>query len=122
MAEFYICAERLNFDEINSMLKIPNPKERKRESFIYEEFAKDYWSIGTGYKEAKDVNEQLDIILDLLRPKIEVINGIKDKFNAECGFVVVIKSGDGFMPAVYFEQNVIQTAAQLGANINVDFS
>ncbi len=122
MVEFYICAERLNFDEINSMLKIPNPEERKRESFIYREFAKDYWSVGTGYKKAKDVNEQMEIILDLLQPKIEMINEIKDKFKAECGFVVVIKSGDGIMPAVYFEQNVIQTAAQLGADINLDFS
>ncbi len=121
MIEFYICANRLDFDEINSMLKIPNSQERKRESFLYNEFAKDYWSIGTEYKEVKDINEQIEIILDLLQPKIEMINWIKDRFEAECGFMIVIKSG-GFMPAVYFEQNVIQTAAQLGANLNLDFS
>ncbi len=122
MVDFYMCADHLNFSEINLLLNIPNSKERKRESFMDEEFAKDYWSIDTGYKKVDDVNEQIDIILNLLQPKIELIKETMDKFNAECGFLIVIKGNSDSPPAIYFEQNLIKVAAQLGANINIDFS
>lgn len=122
MVDFYICANHLCFDEINSLLKIPNFKERKRDSFFDKEFAKDYWSVDTGYESVEDVNEQTDIILNLLQPKIETINTIINRFNAECGFVIVIKNYKDFLPAIYFEKSLIKMAAQLGASINIDFS
>ena len=87
LAEFYICASRLDFNEINSLLNIANFKERKSDSFFHEEFARDYWSVDTDYKNVEDINEQIDIILNLLEFKIEIINSIIKKFNAECGFI-----------------------------------
>ena len=68
------------------------------------EFAKDYWSFDTGYEQSNDINIQIEKIYRRIENKVKEINFIKKTFNAESGFLITVKQGDGMMlPAIYFE-------------------
>ena len=123
MSEFYICAPSLDFEKINALLKIPNCKIRKKESFAIKEFAKDYWSIDTGYVKSDDINIQIENIYSLIKSKSIEINMLKELFDAETGFVITVKRvSEEMLPAIYFENEFIRFVASIGANINMDFS
>jgi hypothetical protein len=121
MAEFYICAPELEFEKINSFLNIAEYKIRSKDSFPIKEFAKDYWSIDTGYEQSEDINIQIKKIYSKIRFKVDKINKLKDLFCAEVGFVVTVKQQAEFLPAIYFENEFIKFAAAIGADINMDF-
>ena len=71
MVEFYICAKKLEFGEINSMLRIFNSNIRNSNSFAIKEFAKDpiifepgtRWSYSLGH--------------DVLAALVSVVSGKK---------------------------------------------
>ena len=122
LAEFYICAQELDFEKINSLLNISKYKIKTKDSFLLKDFSKDYWSFDTGYEESEDINIQLNTIYDEIRHKYIEINKLKKLFDAETGFVITIKQEkEGLLPAVYFEKEFIQFAASIGADINMDF-
>lgn len=123
MADFYICGDKLDFDEINFMMNIFNSKIRKSSSFTIKEFAKDYWSFNTGYEACKDINVQIAKIQRQIENKLKVINEINKKFNSECGFVIAIKIENvDSIPAIYFENSFIKMISHIDASINIDFT
>ena len=122
MAEFYICAPKLEFEKINSFLNIAEYKIRSKDSFPIKEFAKDYWSIDTGYEQSEDINIQIKKIYNKIKAKSEEINKLKNILCSEVGFVITVKQKeDGILPAIYFEREIIRFAATIGADINLDF-
>ena len=120
---FYICASNLDFTDIDILLNVKERKTRSKESFPFEGFAKDYWSIETGYQQSNDLNVQIDQIVLILANKIETINKICKKYNAVCGFCIIIKCENRkrILPAIYLEKEFISLAAQLNAKVNFDF-
>lgn len=122
MVEFYICAKKLEFDEINSRLEIFNSSIREGSSFSIKEFAKDYWSINTGYEISADINIQIQKVYDRIVNKVTAINKIRENYNAETGFVITVKNErNTSLPAIYYEHDFIKFAANIGADINMDF-
>ena len=122
-AGFYIFSDKLDFDEVNSLMSVANSSIRTRDSFCIDEFAKDYWNIDIESEPSEDINCQLNKLLILLDNKRELINAIRKKFNAECGFVIVItlKDKDISFPAIYYEKEFVTFAASIEASINMDF-
>lgn len=122
MVEFYICAPKLEFEKINSIFDITEYKIRDRNSFDVKEFAKDYWSIDTGYEQSEDINVQIKKIYDKIKAKSKEINKIKDLACGEVGFVITVKQeNEGVLPAIYYESEFVKFAATIGADINMDF-
>ena len=122
MMDFYICAEELYFDEINKSIGIQASEIRKKSSFAIKDFAKDYWSLNTGYEISDDICIQIQKIQNKIIGRENTINEILRKFNAECGFVITIKLNDDVFPAIYFERDFVELASNIKANINVDFT
>lgn len=122
MVDFYICADKLDFIEINSSLNIWDAKIRESNSFIHKEFAKDYWSIDTGYEILEDASEQIEKILNRLQHKVAEINNIKEMFNADCGFVITIKSEEESIKCgIYYGCEFINFVSSVGGDISMDF-
>lgn len=122
MVEFYICAPEIEIEKINSFLNIAEYKLRSKDSFTIKEFAKDYWSIDTGYEQSEDINIQIKKIYSKIKAKSDEINKLKNILCAEVGFVITVKQKeDGTLPAIYFEREFISFAATIGADVNMDF-
>lgn len=87
-AEFYFLSEKLDFSDIDYLMGTPATSKRRKESFVYEEYAKDYWMLFTDYEVSEDINVQLNKLLNML-PDKNTINNICSQYNAECGFLIV---------------------------------
>lgn len=121
MAEFYISAKKLDFEQINSLMDICASYIRKSESFKFKEFAKDEWCISTNYIECEDINTPLNLLEKQISNKREIINMINQAYSAECGFVIVVKITSDILPAIYYEREFIKLASEINASINMDF-
>lgn len=118
--EFFICATELNFDEITLLLDVTPTSIRSKNTFMIGEFAKDYWNIETDYEDSLDINNQLVKITNVIFDKSDIINKICSKFNAKCGFNIVVNVENGEFPAIYFETGFIKLAASINAEIGFD--
>lgn len=110
----------MNFGEITLLLDVKPTTTRSKDTFPIKEFANDYWNFDTEYENSLDINDQLAKITNVFLDKGEVLNGICDKFNAKCGFVIVVNVENGEFPAMYFNTNFIQFAASINAEVGFD--
>lgn len=120
-AEFYICSKEMDLDKVIKSMNVPTAKTREKNTFQFDEFAMDYWSIDTGYEESDDINTVVYKIKDIVDSKVKEIKMIIDEYHGECGFCIVVKSDNGDLPAIYFEKEFISLASDIGASINMDF-
>ncbi len=120
---FYVCAKELDFDFVASLLNIEIYTTRSKNTFKFEEFAKDYWMIDSGYADVIDMNEQLEKVFSQIRDKADEINLIREKYAAECGFDIHIKyyNLDSPAPGTYFESDFVSFAGKINAEIGMDF-
>ena len=118
-AEFYICADKLDFDEIASLVNGEGKVMRSEEIKVLE-FRKDYWSIETEYVDTEDVSIILDMISEKVSAEISELKYLINKNKAECGFNIVIKSEDSIYVPMHLEKNFVKLAAELNANIGID--
>lgn len=122
-AEFVIYGDELDFNEINAMMNIFNSTTRKSSDFPIREYAQDEWYIRTEYESSEDINIQIDKICDLIENKLETINRIKKRFNAQCKMIIVVKQENSdLIPAIYFETDFIKMLASIDADLDVDFT
>ena len=83
------------------------------------------WQLSTEnvINEIIDVDELASKVIQVLEPKVELINEIKSKLNLTCRLEVVlcITTDDSqSTPAVGFEAKNIKFLANIGANIDID--
>ena len=78
------------------------------------------WELGTGYQESLDVGDQLEQILQQIRNKVTTINELRNEFELECRFTIVIVINDGYTPALYFDNPVIEFANSIKADFDID--
>ena len=118
-AEFYICADKLGFDEISSLVNGEGKVTRSEEIKI-PEFRKDYWSIETEYVDTEDVSIILDMISEKISAEISTLKYLINRNKAECGFNIVIKADDGIYVPVHLKKSFVKLAAELNASIGID--
>ena len=120
-AEFYLHSDKLDFSDVDNLMGITATSKRSKNTFIFEEFAKDYWMLFTDYEVSENINVQLEKILNKL-PDKKIIRTICKKYNAECGFLIVVERGkNDILPGIYYEKEFIKFAAYIGAEIDMDF-
>lgn len=118
--EFYICAKKLDFVQITKFLRITPTSIRKAEDFPIKDFAKDYWNFDIEYEESQDINEQLLKLFDVFKCKVDILNEICQKFNANCGVCVVINVKSDIFPAMRIENYFIEFLSSINATIDFD--
>ena len=119
--KFYFFADKLDFSIIDKLMGIKATKKRFKENFPIKDFAADYWILLTEPEISDDIDIQIEKMYNML-PDEKVINQIREQFDAECGFRVVIEnSTPDILPAISFERYFVKYAALIDADISVGF-
>ena len=77
------------------------------------------WSICSGEK-AIDVEKQILFLLDILTPKANLINSLRQEYNFECTFACAIDVHRRFYPPIHLEADTIHKVSLIGAEIDID--
>lgn len=122
--EFSIFGEEIQIDYVSTKLNIkPDLFYKKgdpiKNNTLYKR-KEDCWSINTGYQESLDINEQLKQIFDLINGKEKELLKVKNLYNLDMKFDVVINIENNELPAVYLEKHFINFISQIGAEIDFD--
>lgn len=122
MVEFCVLGDEFNPEEVTSKLLIEPSEQYLKGSRSARniERKETCWSINTGYIETLFVSEVLDILLDKLATKKEVILELKNQMNLICKFFVVLNIEDNIKPAIYLDKKVIEFANFVGAEFDFD--
>lgn len=123
MAEFVILGEYFSTSEITNRLKI-QPTEyyskgdriRNRDMFRKESS----WSLSTGYEPSLDINIQLAKLLTELENKQRDLVELKQKYNLEYKFFIVIKIEENQSPSIYLNKSTISFANEIEAEFDID--
>ncbi|WP_139311355.1 DUF4279 domain-containing protein [Bacillus sp. MRMR6] len=78
------------------------------------------WELSTGYQESFDVKIQMDQILERLKNKADIINGLKNKYQLECDFSIVIIMENGDTPGLHIDNEQIAFANSIKADFDID--
>jgi hypothetical protein len=122
--EFYITGEKINPDEISRILGILPSYTRIKGDYNPNksiQYQASLWSIETEYYESYDIREQINMIMEVLKNKIEILNKIKHEFQAEFRFVIVVEIPKSGGPIISFDIPFIQFASEIGSEIGIDY-
>jgi hypothetical protein len=78
------------------------------------------WTLSTGYQESYDINNQLNTILKSLEGKTKELKQLKEKYDLEFLFMIVIQVENDEKPAMYLQKNIIDFASLIQAEIHFD--
>jgi len=122
MVEFCIIGEDFNPEEITKKLLIEPTEYYVKGTKNARDFERmeSCWSISTGYIETLYIGEVLDMLLDKLANKKEIIIRLKEDYDLTCKFFVVINIEENMKPAIYLDKNVIEFAGSLEAEFDFD--
>lgn len=91
--------------------KIGNKEMRRKETC---------WSITSGYEVSLDINNQLEKIVNLIKPKRSTLINLMEQFNLEYKFIIVIRIENNQLPAIFLEREVIEFANDIKAEFDFD--
>lgn len=123
MVEFSIYGDKFEPDDITEQLDI-----LPCETYLKGELIKNgkivrketSWSINTGYENSYDINEQLEKIVMLLESKTDKLVNLKNSFNLNMLFMIVIKIENKEIPAMYFKRKFLSFLNKIGAEVGFD--
>jgi len=123
LVDFSVFGEDFDIKTISEKLEMEPSEcyqkgERIRETHLFRK--ETCWSISTGYEESLDVNDQLEKIMKLIKPKREILIHLMQQLNLECKFSIVINIENSQTPAVYLEREVIEFANEMKAEFDFD--
>jgi hypothetical protein len=123
LAEFILTGINFNPEEITSFLGIAPTKTWRLGDQIQTSlltYKHDGWLLSTGEEESLDLNNQLRSVIDQLKPHFSKIKEVCARLNleAEIGFAVYVENGE--TPALHFDKDIVQIAADLNAEIDID--
>lgn len=122
-AEFSIYGDNFDPNELTDLLGI-QPMEvnlkgvitgtRKRPS------TETSWSIYTKKEESYDVKEQIDKIVSILKDKIKLINGFKEKNEVSISLSLLIEVENDEKPAIYWTPETNDFLGKIGAESSIE--
>ena len=107
-------------DMISSTLNIEPSAIRKKDSFIYQEFAHNMWKFSSGKMHCKAVSIPFIKVVNLLKEKEEAIIKLMENYGVESQFVVSIHAENGDGPEVSLTKEIIRFANNINAEIDFD--
>ncbi|NEZ45417.1 DUF4279 domain-containing protein [Paenibacillus alvei] len=120
--EFSIYGDKFDPNIITNTMQITPTRswikgEVIREGLIRKETC---WELATEYEESLDIYEQINKIRNLIKNKRNQIVKVKDTYNLECKFDVVINIENNEIPAMYLDKEIIKFIYELGAEVDFD--
>jgi len=127
MVYFKLYADDFPLEQVTERLEIKPTKTSKKGEIIRkisenENFTRSYssWELGTDYKKSLDTGKLINQVIRQLRNKTSVINELKEEFGLESRFVIVIKINEGYTPGLNLDIPVIEFAASIKADFDID--
>ncbi len=123
LAEFKLTGTNFNPEEVTSLLGIVPTKTWRKDDQTLDSLLtrkRDGWRLSTGEEESLDLNNQLRPVLDQLKPHFSKIKDVCARLHleVEMGFAVNVENGE--TPALHFDKDIVQIAADLNAEIDID--
>ena len=122
--EFCIKGENINPADITKIIEIsPSRSYSKGDQIKNKPVFRDHslWEIETGFQLSFDVNNQLEIMIDMLNNKKDLIKKLTLKYDILISFIIVINFINQDKPAIYLNKEVISFANEIGADIQFDY-
>ena len=123
MAELTITGDVFNSAEITDILLINPTKywgkgDVKPHSAGYREYT--LWKFDTDYIESLNIETQTTVILNLFKPKIQILKSLAESKKLEYGCSIVIKIRNNQVPSMTFNQDFINFIYEIGAVVDID--
>lgn len=123
MVEFTILGDNLNPQEVTEILNIqPQKQWVKGDGIPRKEYKRkdSCWVISTGYEESLDINVQISKVVKLIEQKIIHLRRLKEVYNLEFIFSIVVNIENNQKPAMYFNRELLEFVNQINAEIDID--
>ncbi|MCS1350906.1 DUF4279 domain-containing protein [Mechercharimyces sp. CAU 1602] len=123
MVEFSVFGNGFSPDDITKRLSIkPSVTWKKGEKIADRNIKRKEtnWSVSTGYENSFDLNEQLGKIANLIGDRTSDLISLKEQYDLEFNFFIVIKIVDGRCPAIYLGKDIIELANEIKAEFDID--
>jgi hypothetical protein len=122
--EFYISLENNQPNEVTNRIGIFPSSTSNKGDFNPNhtvQYLVSTWKIETEYYESFDIRVQVKILLDILLNKKEILIRIKQEFQAEYKFMIVVEIPKSGGPILSFDTPFIQFASEIGSEIGIDY-
>ncbi|MBM7578762.1 DUF4279 domain-containing protein [Jeotgalibacillus terrae] len=124
MIYFEITAPDLDTEAVTKQLNMTPSESYHKGDWVEDSFyhyrKRGSWSISSGYQEDLFMDESYKKVIDPLREKTALINQLRTAYDATCRIVVVSEMFNGQAPALFFPADVVQFAAAVHAEIDLD--
>lgn len=123
MVEFIMSGDKLDSNGVTKKLKIKPSKSWKKGEDIEGRKIKridSCWIINTNYEETYDINEQLFKIVRLLKDKKNILKELKNVYELEYFFEIVINVENNETPAIHFNKEFIEFANDIKSEFEID--
>ncbi|WP_449622910.1 DUF4279 domain-containing protein [Robertmurraya sp. Marseille-Q9965] len=123
LAEFNIIGDEYDIEVISEQLGIePTNYYKKGDKILNKEIQRKEtcWSISSGYQISLDINDQLEKILSIIKPKRKILNKLREQYKLDYKFIIVIRVEENQSPAIYLENEVIEFANNIKADFDFD--
>lgn len=123
MVEFIMSGDKLDSNGVTEKLKIKPSKSWKKGEDIEGRKIKridSCWIINTNYEETYDINEQLFKIVRLLKDKKNILKELKNVYELEYFFEIVINVENNETPAIHFNKEFIEFANDIKSEFEID--
>jgi len=119
-AEFSIFGDEFNTSDITRKLNIePNNTYNKGDYIRKNIFRKETaWQIYTEYEECSDINYVLIKILDKISDKIDILVSIKNLYDVQLKFEIVINVENNETPSMCLDEQTIEFMGKIKAYID----
>lgn len=123
LVEFNIIGDDFDIGLISEQLDIkPTDYYKKGDKIRNKEIKRKEtcWTISSGYEVSLDINNQLEKVLCIIKPKRNILNKLREQFQLDYKFIIVIRVEENQSPAIYLEQDVIEFANDIKADFDFD--
>lgn len=123
---FALDGDDFNPDEVTEFLGLKPTNIRRKGSRVSGKIPKfNSWEISTEQviNECVDIYELSTKLIEVLKPKLDLILQVKERFDAESRFQVVLTfsaNEEHSAPAIGFEVETIEFLGTVGASIDID--
>jgi hypothetical protein len=121
MIEFDIKEESFDVDLVTKIIGIrPTYCHYIGDKLKYKYAESPAWTIHTNEVKTLDLEKEINIILEMLKPIKDNLIKLKTDYHLKMGFCIVIHIVNGDSPAIYLSPEFIKFAATIGADVDFD--
>lgn len=120
MVEFNLFGDNIDFKDITSSLNLEPTEIIRKEDFKIPFYAKDTWSVSTGYKQEKAISTPFEDIVSILKDKVNIINQLKIIYKMESNIVIVVNTDVNNTPEFVITNECVQFASSTNSEIHFD--